>query len=252
MLARLRFSPRKIAYRLLAVVAFLLVANLVAVYCKFVLKQDFGFTRAFNFDSETNIPSLYSALSILMSAVILFYIGNLKMTEDKSQARRWKLLAYIFLFLALDEFISIHESLTGITKQLIGDGNGYFTFAWVVPYALLFGVIFIYLAPFYFRLPVRMKIQFAIAGSIFLAGALGMEVVAGRYAFLHSTKEFTYALLVALEETLEMVGIIVFNYSLLKYYLKELANRQVHVDIEVVEDVPMNKIAGVKVPGFLH
>jgi hypothetical protein len=252
MLARLKFSPRKIAYRLLAVVAFLLVANLVAVYCKFVLKQDFGFTRAFNFDSEANIPSLYSALSMLMSAVILFYIGNLKATEDKSQARRWKFLAYIFLFLALDEFISIHESLTGITKQLIGDGNGYFTFAWVVPYALLFGVIFIYLAPFFFRLPLRMKIQFAIAGSIFLAGALGMEVVAGRYAFLHSTKEFTYALLVALEETLEMVGIIVFNYSLLKYYLKELANRQVHLDIEVVEDAPMNKIAGVKVPGFLH
>jgi hypothetical protein len=97
-----------------------------------------------------------------------------------------------------------------------------------------------------------MRIQFAIAGSIFLAGALGMEVVAGRYAFLHSTKEFNYALLVALEETLEMVGIIVFNYSLLKYYLKELGNRQVHVDIEVVEDTPMKKIAGVKVPGFLH
>jgi hypothetical protein len=252
MLARLRLSPRKIAYKLLAIVAFLLVANLLAVYCKFVLKQDFGFTRAFNFDSEANIPSLYSALSILMSAVILIYIGNLKASENRSQARCWKLLAYIFLFLALDEFISIHESLTGITKQLVGDGNGYFTFAWVVPYALLFGTVFIYLARFYFRLPTRLQVQFAIAGSIYLAGALGMEVVGGRYAFLYSTKEFNYALLVALEETLEMVGIIVFNYSLLKYYLKEVGSRQVHLDIEVVEDAPVNKIAGVKVPGFLH
>jgi hypothetical protein len=252
MITHLKLSPRKIAYRLLAIVAFLLMANVVAVYCKFVLKQDFGFTRAFNFDSEANIPSLFSAVLILMASAVLFLIAGLKGTGDKTRSRSWKLLGCIFLFLAIDEFISIHESLTGITKQLVGDGNGYFTFAWVVPYALLLGFVVIYLARFYFKLPMRMRIQFAIAALIFLSGALGMEVVGGRYAYLHSTKEFTYALLVALEETLEMIGIIFFSYSLQKYYLKELISRQVHVDIELVEDAPMRRIVGVKVPEFLH
>jgi hypothetical protein len=37
-----------------------------------------------------------------------------------------------------------------------------------------------------------------------------------------------------------------------KYYLKELINRQVHVDIDLVEDAPMQRIVGVKVPEFLH
>jgi hypothetical protein len=252
MFKRLQFTPRKIAYWLLAIVAFLLLANLVSIYFKFVLNQDYGFTRTFYFNTEANIPSFYSALSMVMSSVILFFIGNLEMRIDKTQARCWKLLGYVFLFLSIDEFISIHENLTGMTRNIVGDGGGYFYYAWVIPYVVVFGIIFVYLIRFFFRLPVRLRVQFAIAGTIFLTGAVAMEVIGGRYAFHNGTANLNYALLVTGEELLEMLGIIVFNYSLLKYFIKELINHQMNFNIEIVADVPVYKIVGVKVPPFLH
>jgi len=44
-----------------------------------------------------------------------------------------------------------------------------------------------------------------------------MEMIDGNYAFIHGTNNFTYMMLTTLEETLEMVGIAVFVYSLLMY-----------------------------------
>ena len=249
---RLQFTPKKIAFWLIAIVAFLLLANLVSVYFKFVLGRDYGFTRTFYFNTEANIPSFYSSLSILISAVLLFFIGNLKIEEDKWQGRCWKLLGYIFVFLAADEFISIHEALTGMTRRLTGDGGGYLNYAWVIPYVLLFGIIFIFLVRFFFKLPTFLKFQFTVAGVVFLTGAVIMEVFGGRYAFLHGTTGLTYALFVTGEELLEMLGIIFFIFSLSKYYINQLASHRLKLSIEVSADVPVFKVAERKVPEFLR
>ena len=44
-----------------------------------------------------------------------------------------------------------------------------------------------------------------------------MELVAGHYASLHGHVSLTFATLATVEESMEMAGIIVFIYALLKF-----------------------------------
>jgi hypothetical protein len=56
-----------------------------------------------------------------------------------------------------------------------------------------------------------------VAATLLIGGAIGIELVGGRYAELHGSEHLTYSMIVTLEESLEMAGVIVFIYALLKY-----------------------------------
>jgi hypothetical protein len=248
-------TPIKIALCLLGIVAALLLANFAVIYIRFVLGYQFEFIKTFYFNSEANIPSFYSALAILFSAILLFLIGNLGAEREKGQSMSWKLLGYIFTFLALDEFVSIHENLTGMTRNLIGNGtgNGYLHYAWVIPYVVAFGFASIYLLRFYLRLPAATKCKFTVGGILFVGGAVGMEMLGGRYEYLHGHgQDLNYAMLATAEELLEMVGIIVFIYALLKYYVENVSTHRIRLSMEVNADVPVSRVIGFKVPEMLR
>lgn len=52
-------------------------------------------------------------------------------------------------------------------------------------------------------------------------GAIGFEMLGGRYAELYSNKTILYALLYTCEEFLEMFGVALFIYALLSYIVDE-------------------------------
>ena len=56
-----------------------------------------------------------------------------------------------------------------------------------------------------------------VAATLFIGGAIGIELVGGRYVELHGRENVTYSMIATLEESLEMAGVIVFIYALLKY-----------------------------------
>lgn len=121
----------------------------------------------------------------------------------------------IFL-LATDEgchFMRLIEPVRG----LLGHGDlGIFYFAWIIPAmagVALLGLVFL---GFLSRLPSSTRWSFMIAGSLYLGGAIGIEMLGGRQAELHSFENLTYQLFVHLEESLEMVGIILFIHALLR------------------------------------
>jgi len=61
-----------------------------------------------------------------------------------------------------------------------------------------------------------------MSGTIFIAGAIGFEVIAGlNYFFQGHTDTIGYALIVTVEELLEMLGMALFIYSLLLYITTE-------------------------------
>jgi hypothetical protein len=234
MLTRLLVTPKKIASMLIAIVGVLLIANLVCIYLKFVLGKNFQFIRTFYFNTESNIPSLYSSLAIIACAVVLFQISSLRGEVDKRRHFHWKIMGYVFIFLGVDEFISIHESLTGVTRRAIGDGAGYLHYAWVLPYMIVFSVVFVYMARFFLRLPAWLKLQFVLAGSVFVAGAVGVEMICGKYEVVNgTTNTLTYALLATAEELLEMMGIIIFIHGLLRYYVENVTGNFMKVSFEM-------------------
>ena len=111
--------------------------------------------------------------------------------------------------------MSIHELFIDIIHAWARP-TGIFHFVWVVPYGIATLVLAAVMLPWFLTLDGRTRRWFATSAVIFVSGAIGMEMVSGRYLELvNERRGLVYQLMVAAEETLEMAGLIVFNYSLL-------------------------------------
>ena len=60
-------------------------------------------------------------------------------------------------------------------------------------------------------------IWFVVAAIVYIAGVMGTELIAGWYVEIYGDNNLTYSFLVALEESLEMTGVIVFVNALFDY-----------------------------------
>ena len=89
--------------------------------------------------------------------------------------------------------------------------------AWVIAGMAIVVVLGLYFRKFLRDLPTAARRAFLIAAALYLGGALGVELVAGRHVEQHGRDNWIYVVLVAIEETLEMLGVVVFIRALLKY-----------------------------------
>jgi hypothetical protein len=216
----IRLSPSAVA-RVLGAVAFLLVlASIVGQLAKYLLGFDrvYGLVHLFYVNDEQNIPTVFSVLLLFCAALLLTVITVLKKTEKDPDVTRWAILAFGFLCMAVDEASSIHEKLITPVRGLLGDGPfGIFYFAWVIPGIAVVCVLTLFFLRFLWRLPAKTRFTSVIGATLFIGGVIGIELAGGRYAELHSEENLTYSMITALEESLEMAGLIVFIYALLKY-----------------------------------
>lgn len=212
-------TPNGVARTLLAVIALLLVAGLLAVYLKSVagFNSALGFVPLFHLDLEYNIPSLYSAVGILTNGLILFYIARIATSVGNTDAKYWKAMGWVFVYLSVDELASIHEHLDSIVMHFFGEsvkhsGSPF----WVLPIMVLLVLLGLYFIRFYLRLPLETKIHFCIAGVVYISGAVGVEIL-GNPQDEQSLSGLARALYSTLEETMEMVGMVLFLRAQLSY-----------------------------------
>lgn len=213
----IRLSPFSVFKLLLSTILLLLGGNILAIYFKFNSQHEIvlGAAQIFDFNREVNIPSIYSALTLLLCALLLFYVFWAKQFTGRS-LYKWLVLSLIFLFLAFDEFSSFHEKIMVLLRDNY-DLSGVFYYAWIVPYGiavLLLGVAYV---PFILKLPAKIRKLFLISGSLFITGAVGLEILGGQQDEIYGTYNLVYALLYTVEELLEMLGIALFIYALLLY-----------------------------------
>ena len=178
-----------------------------------------GFVPLFYVDQEGNVPTFFSASLLLFASLLLAVISRLKKQSNDSRWRQWAILAFALLYMAIDEASEIHELLQIPAKWLIGRENakGILTYAWV-----LFGITFVLIfalsyLKFFFSLPVQTQRQFFAAAATFLSGGLGMELVESYFIGTYGRETFGQALLVTVEEGLEMAGVIILINALLTY-----------------------------------
>jgi len=185
----------------------------------------FTWIKLIDFGYEANLPTIYSMMAIAFSGLLLAAITtHHKRLQQPYYA--WLGLTLIFLFLALDEGASIHEKIGDFTEDNIIDASGYFYYEWVIPYAIFVTLFVVGYLSFLFSLPKKIAIQFVIAGTIFLSGAVGLEMLSAQEADLYDTNTVTYSVLYTTEELLEMIGIVVFVNALLKYIQSEIGSIQ--------------------------
>lgn len=168
-------------------------------------------------DLEASLPSWFSSSVLLLCSILLFSISLDKRKFGDRHTPRWWGLTIIFCLMSADEVASMHEHLIEPLRSLLNTG-GILYFAWVVfgvPLVLVFVIAYL---RFLFDLrPKKVRRWFVLAGILYVAGALGMEMIGGLQADLNGEDNLTYTLITATEECLEMVGAVVFSYALLIY-----------------------------------
>lgn len=215
----LTVQPRLIVKRLLVTTFVLLLLNLMSVYYQRTTPHSVAgalISQYFNFSSESNIPTFFSALLLLTAASLLAVLAF--QHRRTPQASYWWGLAGIFLFLAVDESAQIHEGVTQLMYLVTTRVQlpGYFLYAWVMPYSVAVVGVGLFFFNFLLKLPLLTRGLFVAAGALFVTGALGLEMLEGHFTAVYGEGNLYTTLLITLEELLEMSGVILFIHALLR------------------------------------
>lgn len=221
---------------LLAVLALVLTAaNLLALFLDDLLapstwSAEFSesFQRLFVMDWEANIPTWFSSILLVLVAFLLGVIGGLQRGRKDPYWIHWALLSLIFTYLSLDESAVIHEMGIKLFRWFFST-RGPLYYGWVAPALVLVSLLSVFCFRFLFSIPRKTRIRMFTAAGLYLAGALGFEMLSGWYVdsfggeMMGVLDDRVLGLLTTVEESLELAGLIVFIHALLGY-LSRLAS----------------------------
>lgn len=170
--------------------------------------------RLFNLDEEANFPTLFTGLLMLCSAGLAWLIGRSNPGEAAWQRKYWFGLTAAFIFLSFDEMMRLHEMLISLVRSALHTG-GIFYFAWVIPYGILTIVFVAAYSRFLFNLNSWLRNAMIVSGAVYVSGALGLELLGGAlFESAGGTDNLAYVVMTTIEESLEMVGLILFIHAL--------------------------------------
>lgn len=214
-----RFDARRVVLSLTGVAALLLVAHLTLVAVTVVTGHDhvFGLVPLFDLDLENNVPSVFSGGLFLLNALLLWKVPRSRAWHVATQRPRssvWSVLAVVFVFLAFDEMIGLHERLVDPLRAMFHT-TGVLHFPWFIVYAGPVLALAVWFLPTWRALETPARLTLMVSAALYLLGAVGMEMVGGAYAdAFGQTRSLTWGLLVAVEESLEMAGLITLVHAL--------------------------------------
>jgi len=151
----------------------------------------------FNVDMESSFSTFLSSLMLLTCAAIAFLISRIDAPE---RAKRWIGMCLLFLTLACDESVMLHEAsfklplALGLLAVLLTGPLEYPKFLLTIPRTTLAILV--------------------AAGVTYLLGALVMDKLDGPFLKEFGSDNLEYKLRATLEEGLEMGGIVLFTTGL--------------------------------------
>jgi len=207
-IASYALRAERIALALTAVMAVLIVAHVLAMQAFFNpalgIRERFALeywqVAIFDLDAEESFGTWFSSGLLALSAVLLMIEARAQRARGDVWHRWWLVLAVGFVVLSIDEVAGMHEYVNTLLEDT----------PWTVFGAAAFALVGLAYLPFLRRYRGRTALLFVIAGVIYGGGAVGVEhFTDGDVNSLH------YNMWTALEEGMEMTGVIVFIYALL-------------------------------------
>ena len=205
-------TPVIVASALCAIAATLMVGY---IWSRFALPKDSIWQARLDLNGEGNFGAAFSAFLLVSCAPILWKIASLK--KGGRFRNHWRMLSVIFAYLAADEWFQIHERVGWAMERQI-ETEGIFYYAWVIPGSLIvLTVVFLY-RRFVNHLPTQTRRLFYLSGGLYIFGILGMEMLTGYFITRYGTGiKGAISGLHGIEESTEMLGSILFVYTLLSY-----------------------------------
>lgn len=220
----MRLSLSRITYFLVGIAIFLAFSSLsINIFSKLTGHgRIFGLIDLLSLDVERNIPTTFSVFLLAASSMLLAIIASIKYLEEDKFTRYWICLSIGLAFMAIDENVSLHERLVEPTREILRESLGMeklgiLHFAWVVPVMIIVCFIGLFFIKFIVELPKETRRSFLLVAAIYLIGAIGMELIGGYIAESQSQQVISYSLVTTIEESCEMLGVILFIRALLKY-----------------------------------
>jgi hypothetical protein len=231
----LSLRPRQTAAVLAVITLLLMAAHVATQYARLVLGRENlrGLVHMFDLDRGGNIPAFYSVIVVLFAALCLWLIADHAARSGRAYARHWKILAILLAIVALHEGTQLHHLFVirpETQEQRLTWGPFYFS--WTLSYGVAVLVVGLIYLPFILHLPRATRYLVLVAGLLYVSGALGMEMVAGLYIAEGGTRDFAFTTMTAVEEFLEMTGMLVFIYALMDY----MAHRHIGLQLGIKPD----------------
>jgi hypothetical protein len=211
-------SARHIRNILVIILSGLMLARLGGLYATYALGQPHlnGLVPLFNFNEEQSVPTWFSAMLLAICATLLGIIAAAQRRAGGPYVW-WTTLAFVFLYLSMDESLALHERLNRPVRDLLHT-SGALYYAWVIPYAVLAFLLGVFSIRPLKSLSAETRDRLVLAGLLFVFGAMGMEVV-GSYLATHNQMRITLVsdIVMTIEELLELSGTIVLVYALMDH-----------------------------------
>lgn len=205
------------------VITSILILGLFRYLITYVTGHDdmLGFLRIIDVGEESSIPTYFSTLNLVLSSLFALIIYKIEKATNRNKANYWLFLAVLFLFLSIDEGVSIHENFDYVARYLERHGvipplletHKWLTFG--VLFVLVTGVI---LYPFIRSLSRHTALYLTIGALVFIVGAIGFEYVGSwmLHTGLAKRNDLIFKLRRILEEGCEMYGVAIINCVLLE------------------------------------
>ncbi|HXH09749.1 MAG TPA: hypothetical protein VNP04_08325 [Alphaproteobacteria bacterium] len=222
----LQISPKRLAYVLAFVASWLGFVNIAIHFAVYILGYDhlLRFAGPFTFRGNTTLAKWFASSNLLFCAALLAVIAWGKIRERDAYRSHWAALALIFCAVSVVETTGLHEMTTAPLKAVV-PATGFLFHTWVVLGMLFTLVVALFYVRFLLHLPPETRRLFTLAATLYVGGALGIEILRGPYNEIYGAKHMTAEFMKTFEEFCQMSGIVVLIYALLLYirmYIKEL------------------------------
>jgi hypothetical protein len=205
-------ADRDLGRALAVTTSLVALLGVVAELGHYLLDAPTLLVELFSLSVEGNVPTWYATCLLFACGEALFGIARTRAHMGAPFARHWWALGGVFLFMSLDEAIEIHEHLAYVVE-----GRGLFYFSWIIPATAVLIVLGGAYLRFLLHLASETRRRFIIAGVIYISGALLCELPLGLWTERHGDDNLGYALIDAVEETLELGGAAYFLIALRAY-----------------------------------
>jgi hypothetical protein len=192
-------SPRRVVVGIIVVVGLLNIANAIAI----AAGADTEHARYWLMALEWNPSSWFSSALLAVTAGAAFVVGR------DGDGRRWNTVAALLLVMSIDEIATLHERMAAL-PVIPGVGSR----GWAGAGLVLVALVAVRLVPWALTLDRALRRALIVGGAVFVAGAVGFEVLSGNRAEAVG-EDGLFWVLATIEEDLEVLGVVLVLRALL-------------------------------------